>query len=94
MSPSTELLHPAFSDEDIRAIVEGGSPEIAAWARSTASERGITVTLGVLDDFVKAVTRLSDGAELDPVEELLVALSKAGLITSHQRGLLQLHYLR
>jgi hypothetical protein len=47
------------------------------------------------DKFVKAVSRLSDGVvELDPVEELLVALGRAGVITSFQRGLLQIHYLR
>ena len=45
--------------------------------------------------FVKAVSRLSDGVvELDPVEELLVALGRAGILTSYQRGLLQVHYLR
>jgi hypothetical protein len=45
--------------------------------------------------FVKAVSRLSDGVvDLDPVEELLVALGRAGVLTSFQRGLLQVHYLR
>jgi len=45
--------------------------------------------------FVKALSRLSDGVvELDPVEELLVALGRAGILTSYQRGLLQVHYLR
>jgi hypothetical protein len=47
------------------------------------------------DEFVKAVSRLSDGVvDLDPVEELLVALGIAGVISSFQRGLLQVHYLR
>jgi hypothetical protein len=47
------------------------------------------------DKFVKAVSRLSDGiVELDPVEQLLVALGRASVITSFQRGLLQIHYLR
>jgi len=47
------------------------------------------------DKFVKAVSRLSGGVvDLDPVEELLVALGRAGVITSYQRDLLQVHYLR
>jgi hypothetical protein len=42
-----------------------------------------------------AVSRLSGGVvDLDPVEELLVALGRAGEISSFQRGLLQVHYLR
>jgi hypothetical protein len=45
--------------------------------------------------FAKAVSRLSDGVvELDPVEETLVALSRAGVISGYQRGLLHVRYLR
>jgi hypothetical protein len=44
---------------------------------------------------VKAVSRLSDGVvDLDHVEELLVELGRAGVFSSYQRGLLQVHYLR
>lgn len=90
-SPKT----PPFSDQQIRRIADGRSTAIAEWARSTASQRGITVRRMPNDRFVKAVSRLSDGVvDLDPVEELLVALSRAGVITSFQRGLLQVHYLR
>jgi hypothetical protein len=47
------------------------------------------------DKFVRGVSRLSDGVvDLDPVEELLVALGRAGVITSFQRGLFQVQYLR
>jgi hypothetical protein len=45
--------------------------------------------------FARAVSRLSDSeVDLDPVEELLVAMSRSGIITPFQRGLLQVHYLR
>lgn len=61
----------------------------------TAGQRGISVRRLPNQKFVKAVSRLSDGVvDLDPVEELLVALGRAGVITSFQRGLLQVHYLR
>jgi hypothetical protein len=47
------------------------------------------------EQFIKAVSRLSDGiVDLDPAEELLVALGRAGVISALQRGLLQVHYLR
>lgn len=58
-------------------------------------KRGIAVRSLPNDKFVKAVSRLSDGVvDLDPVEELLVALGRTGVITSYQRGLLQVRYLR
>lgn len=86
---------PLFSDQQIRQIASGKPVAIAQWARSTASQRGIAVRRLPNDKFVKAVSRLSDGVvDLDPVEELLVALGRAGVITSFQRGLLQVHYLR
>jgi hypothetical protein len=57
--------------------------------------KGILVRKLPNEDFVKAASRLSDGAvDLDPVEQLLVALGRAGVISSFQRGLLQVHYLR
>ena len=86
---------PPFSDQQIRQIASGRSRVIAEWARSTAQQRGISVRRMPNHEFVKAVSRLSDGVvDLDPVEELLVALGRAGVITSYQRGLLQVHYLR
>jgi hypothetical protein len=85
----------AFSDHQIRQVANGSSQAIALWAESTAQQRGISVRRMPNDKFVKAVSRLSDGVvDLDPVEELLVALGRAGVITSFQRGLLQVHYLR
>jgi hypothetical protein len=86
---------PQFSDQDIYNIANRSSHDIAEWVKSTARERGIAVRRLPNSEFVKAVSRLSDGVvELDPVEELLVTLGRAGIITSFQRGILQIHYLR
>jgi hypothetical protein len=86
---------PAFSDQQIREVATTDSRAIACWARQVARERGIQLRPRPNDRFVKAVSRLSDGVvDLDPVEELLVALGRAGVISSYQRGLLQVHYLR
>ena len=86
---------PVFSDQQIRQIATGDSGTIAQWTLSTAQELGICVRHRPSDKFVKAVSRLSDGVvDLDPVEELLVALGRAGVLSSFQRGLLQVHYLR
>jgi hypothetical protein len=86
---------PKFSDQQIRQVATRSRRDIAEWAQSTASERGVSVRRLPNDKFVKAVSRLSDGVvDLDPVEQLLVALGRAGVISSFQRGLLQIHYLR
>ena len=86
---------PLFSDQQIREIAANHSDSIAEWARSMARERGVSVRRMPNDKFIEAVSRLSDGVvDLDPVEELLVALGRAGVITSYQRGLLQIEYLR
>ena len=85
---------PAYSDQQIEEVAQSDPAGIAAWARSVAEERGVSVRRLPNDAFVRAVSRLSDGVvDLDPVEELLVALGRAGVISSHQRGLLQVHYL-
>lgn len=86
---------PKFSDQQIRQVAVRSRRDIAEWAHSTAQERGVSVRRLPNDKFVKAVSRLSDGVvDLDPVEELLIALGRAGVISSFQRGLLQIHYLR
>jgi hypothetical protein len=95
--PVSKLAHktPIFSDQQILQVATSNSETIAQWTLSTAQERGIRVRRRPKDEFVKAVSRLSDGVvDLDPVEELLVALGIAGVISSFQRGLLQVHYLR
>lgn len=89
---------PLFSDNEIKQIVSGTSLDIAKWVRATAVERNISrglISRQLTQRFARAVSRLSDSeVDLDPVEELLVAMSKSGVITPFQRGLLQVHYLR
>lgn len=85
---------PVFSDQEIRQVANRDSASIARWTQTVAKERGIRVRPRPSDGFVKAVSRLSDGVvDLDRVEELLVELGRAGVISSYQRGLLQVHYL-
>lgn len=83
-----------FTDEQIYEIALRDRSGIAEWAQSTAKELGVSIRSLPGDPFVRAVSRLSDGVvDLDPVEQLLVALGRAGVISSYQSGLLQLHYL-
>jgi hypothetical protein len=86
---------PLFSNEQIEQIAKGNSGSIAKWVHSTARQQGVAVRLRPSDRFARTVSRLSDGiVDLDHIEELLVALRRAGVITPFQRGLLQLRYLR
>ncbi len=83
------------SDGQIQQIAKGSADSIADWVRSMASERGIYPQRGPVDTFADSVSRLSDAeVDLDAVEEALIALRGAGVITSFQRGLLQVGYLR
>jgi hypothetical protein len=69
MIPKRSPRTPLFSDQQIRQIASGRSGVIAEWARSTARQRGISVRRMPNHQFVKAVSRLSDGVvDLDPVE--------------------------
>jgi hypothetical protein len=91
----TSFRDPLFSDQQIRQVANNDAASIAQWILTLAKERGIRVRPRPNEQFIKAVSRLSDGVvDLDPVEELLVALGRAGVISSFQRGLLQVHYLR
>jgi hypothetical protein len=86
---------PSFSNPEIEQIAHGDRASIARWVHSTAKGRGVSIRLRPSDRFARAVTRLSDGAvDLDQVEDLLIALKRAGVITAFQRGLLQQQYLR
>lgn len=86
---------PVFSDQQIREIATNDAASIAQWTFATAKERGICFCPGPNEQFIKAVSRLSDGVvDLDPVEELLVALGRAGVLSTFQSGLLQVNYLR
>jgi len=85
----------AFSDQQIRQVAKSDPASIARWTFQVARERGISARHHPNEQFIKAVSRLSDGiVDLDPVEELLVALGRAGVISAFQRGLLQVRYLR
>lgn len=84
-----------FSDQQIRQVANSDPASIAQWTIQVARERGISARPHPNEQFIKAVSRLSDGViDLDPVEELLVALGRAGVISAFQRGLLQVRYLR
>lgn len=72
-----------------------GSTDIAAWVRAAAEQHGVTATPGPLDGFVAEASRLSDAeARLDPIEELLLALGRDGVLTGTQDVLLHAAYLR
>jgi hypothetical protein len=84
-----------FSDQQIRRVAEEPAVTIASWVQSTALERGVAVRSMPTDTFARAASRLSDAqVDLDPVEEMLIALRQAGVISAFQRGLLQVNYLR
>jgi hypothetical protein len=72
-----------------------GHPAIPEWVYSTSQQHGVVLRQHPTDAFARAVCRLLDGVvDLDPVEEMLVAMSQADVINGFQRGLLQVHYLR
>ncbi len=84
-----------FSDDQILRIAQSGKSVIAEWVSSAAQQQGVVVRQRPTDTFARAVSRLSDGVvDLDPVEESLVELDRAGVINAYQRGLLQIQYLR
>lgn len=84
-----------FTDQQIESVAKWDSASIAQWTSSVAHERGIRIRKRPNERFVRAVSRLSDGVEnLDPVEQLLVELRLAGVISPFQRGMLQIQYLR
>lgn len=85
----------SFTNQEIARIADGSRTYIASWVRSTAKERRITYREKAMDSFARAASRLSDAdADLDPIEDLLIALRRAHVITPFQRGLLQVQYLR
>ncbi len=88
-------LRAPFSNAQISLVTQGGKKSVEEWVSRVASERGLAVRKTPMDTFARAVSLLSDGVvDLDPVEDTLVALSRAGVITAYQRGLLQIRYLR
>lgn len=84
----------ATPDTDVDRVIGSGA-DIAAWIRSTARRHGVTFTTGPADAFADAVSRLSDaGVLLDSVEQELLAVERAGIVTGRQGVLLHAAYLR
>jgi hypothetical protein len=88
-------LRPAYSDEKIRTIAQRHPGRISAWVQANTRKRGIYQLNTRYNKLASAISRLSDSeAELDNTEQLLVAMSKAKVITTSQLGVLQVNYLR
>jgi hypothetical protein len=86
---------PVFSDQEISEVAGGDSHRIAEWVQATAKERNVFVRQMTSDRFARAVSRLSDAnTDLDHIERLLIVLNRSRIITSSQRNLLQVQYLR
>jgi hypothetical protein len=84
----------ATPDTDIDHVITS-SADIAAWVRATARHHRIAFTAGPVDVFADAVSRLSDaGVLLDSVEQELLAIERAGIVTGRQGVLLHAAYLR
>ena len=72
-----------------------GDVDVAAWVRETAAHHGVVFAEAPVDVFANAVSRLSDAeVRLDPVEQLLLALERADIVTGRQGVLLHAAYLR
>jgi hypothetical protein len=88
-------LSPAYTDEKIRKIAQRHTGRISAWVQANTRKRGIYPLNTRYNKLASAISRLSDSeAELDNTELLLVAMSKAKVITTSQLGVLQVNYLR
>jgi hypothetical protein len=88
-------LSPAYSDEKIRTIAQRHPRRISAWVQANSRKRGIYLLNTRYNKLASAISRLSDSeADLDDTELLLVAMSKAKVITTSQLGVLQVNYLR
>ena len=72
-----------------------GRTNVAAWIQATAQQAGVSAEPQPVDVFADAVSRLSDAAvRLDPVEQLLLALDRAGIVTGPSAVRLHAAYLR
>lgn len=68
---------------------------VEEYVRALAVEHGVTLALDVYDRMAQVFTNLGgDDVQLDEVEQLLVALSKKGVIEKTERVLLHAEYLR
>ena len=86
------------SDTDIERAINGAPGNaggVAAWVRATAHHHDIDFSPGPIDVFADAISRLSDAeVRLDTIEQLLLALERAGIVTGRQGVLLHAAYLR
>jgi hypothetical protein len=72
-----------------------GAGGIAVWTRATAEHPGLVAQTEAVDTFADAVSRLSDAeVDLDPIERLLLAIERAGIVDGRQGVLLHAAYLR
>jgi hypothetical protein len=84
----------ATLDTEIEGAISG-KMGVAEWVRATARDRGIRFASHPVDVFADAVSRLSDAdVRLDPIEQLLLALERAGVVGGRQGVLLHAAYLR
>jgi len=72
-----------------------GGIAVAAFVRNLARTHGVTYQATALDTLAAAISRLAN-AEVHPdeIEDLLIALSRAAIITEQQRFDLHAAYLR
>lgn len=85
------------TDTDLAGLDEAmaGTTKASSWIRDTARRHGVTFTQAPVDTFATAVSRLSDaGVQLDEIEQLLLALARAGVVNDTQRFALHAAYLR
>jgi len=79
---------------DIAAALRRGV-NVAALVRDLAHAHGVSSAANSLDAFAGAVSRLSDAdVRPDETEDLLVALARAGIISSADSMALQAAHLR
>ena len=77
--------------DDITSKVRSAKEEILALAR----KHGVTYQPTAVDDLADTITRLAgDDVELDEPAQLLIALKRAGHITSAESARLHGDYLR
>ena len=75
-------------------IVEGDTMTAEEEIRAIAERHGITFERSALDDYCETITRLSDDdVETDAVEDLIVAIGRAGVHDDKALTLLHARYL-
>jgi len=87
--------HSVFTNQHIAKVAAKPPVVIGRWVTYTAHKRRVMYRSKPTDRLAQTASRLSDAeAHLDSVENLMVALGRAKVITAFQRGLLQVNYLR